>query len=320
MRIVKKLLGFLLILIVLAAGAGYVFFFVVHPKKRASAELKAPSTPEAIERGRYLATHVMGCLGFHSEGDVTKPGDPHKPGTEGGGRDFGDIPDFPGHIRAPNITPDPEHGVGKWTDGELVRALREGLSRDGRVLFPMMPYGTYHDLLSDEDALAIVAFLRSLKPLPNNPGPMEVKFPVSMFIRLAPQPVETPAGAAPTEKLARGRWLLRVASCTECHTPSEKGKPIEGMEYAGGGKFPLPIGDLYVPNITSDQATGIGAYSDEDLLRVLNEGVNKAGKSLYMMPWTLYRGMTDEDKQALIAAMREIKPIANVVPASTIKR
>jgi mono/diheme cytochrome c family protein len=151
---------------------------------------------------------------------------------------------------------------------------------------------------------------------------MEVGFPVSMFIRTAPRPLEAPAPVAPPEgdAKARGDWLLQATLCAECHTPTDKGEPLPGKAFAGGGAFTLPSGTLYTPNITSDAATGIGAYSDEDLLRALDEGVGKAGQRLYVMPWMWYRGMTDADKRALIAAVRRIPPVQHAVPASTFKR
>lgn len=322
MRIVKWALLVLAILVVLAGGAAAGYFYVLHPKTRPAVEVKAPSTPEAIERGRYLAMHVTGCIACHSETKFDAPGDPLIPGREGSGKEWPEVPEFPGRFRAPNLTPD-KTGLGDWTDGEIVRAIREGVSRDGRVLFPMMPYTTFATHLSDEDTLAIVAYLRSLPPIANDPGQFEVGFPISMFIRTAPKPVETPLAKAPDpgDTLARGRWLLKIASCADCHTPSEMGEPVPGKGYAGGSEFGLPgWGSVYASNITSDKATGIGAYTDEDLLRVLNEGIGKAGQPLYMMPWPFYKGMTDTDKKALIAALREIPPVTNVVPASTIKR
>ena len=72
-----------------------------------------------------------------------KPGDPPVEGKLGAGRDFGDLPGFPGHLRAPNLTPDKETGIGNFTDGEILRAMREGIGRDGRALFPQMPFQTY---------------------------------------------------------------------------------------------------------------------------------------------------------------------------------
>src|SRR5262249_28870814 len=154
-----------------------------------------------------------------------------------GGRDFGDIPGFPGRIRPRNITPDKETGLGNWTDGEILRAMREGVSKDGHPLFPQMPYGTYGKYLGDEDALAIIAYLKTLKPIKNDPGPMQVNFPVSMFVRAAPQPLEASPPPAPStsDKMARGKWLLKVCSCSDCHDSfDDKRNPLPGKTLAGG--------------------------------------------------------------------------------------
>lgn len=320
----KKILAGVGLLLVLAVTGLVVKFYVLSPRLRPAADLKAPNTPEAIARGKYLANHVMVCTGCHSKVQEDKSGEPLVESELGAGRDFGDHPElFPGHIKARNLTPDPETGLGQWTDGEIVRALREGVSRDGRPLFPMMPYPVYAKTMSDEDALAIVSYLRSLEPIKNDPGPMKVNFPISMFVRAVPKPLEQSPPPAPDGKdpVARGKWLLEVASCADCHTTmNERHEPLPGHYLAGGNKWPIPgKGTVYTSNITSDKATGIGAYSDEDLLRVLNEGKGKSGRELYGMPWPYYAGMTDEDKRALIAALRTVPAVANVVPAAELK-
>lgn len=323
MKIVKRILAALGALIALAVLGLVVKFYILSPKSRPAQAMKAPNTPEAVERGKYLVNNVTVCLGCHSTIDETKPGDFLVPGTEGKGRDFGAIPNYPVHIKSRNITPDKATGIGDWTDGEVVRAMREGVSRDGSPLFPQMPYQTFAKTLSDDDALAIVAYLRTLKPIANDPGKTEVKFPISMFIRAVPQPLEKSPPPAPpvTDKMARGNWLINVCSCHDCHDGmNEKMEPIPGRELSGGTRFPLP-GDKYVivPNITSDQATGIGAYSDADLKRVFEEGKGKDGRDLFMMPWSYYRGMTAEDKEALYTALRAVKPVANLVAPSKTK-
>lgn len=228
------------------------------------------------------------------------------------------------HLRAPNLTPDKETGIGNWTDGELARAIREGVSKDGRALFPQMPYQMYREVLGDGEMLDVIAYLRSLKPIKNDAGHTDVNFPISMFIRGVPEPLETPPPPAPSpgDRLGRGKWLLRMASCGECHDSVDSHmQKIPGKAFAGGFKFSLPNDKGYViaPNITSDKATGVGAYSEDDLRRVLEEGKGKSGRSLLIMPWTAYKGMTKEDKDALIAALREIAPIANIVAPSEVK-
>jgi hypothetical protein len=321
--LVRVLAGFGALLVLAVLGV-VVKFYVLSPKSRPAPEVAAPSTPEAIERGKYLANHVAGCMGCHSGIHDDQPGEPIIEAERGAGRDFGQWEGAPFRLRSRNITPDKETGLGDWTDGEILRAMREGVGRDGRALFPQMPYETYGASLGDDDALAIIAYLRTLPPVKNDPGPTEIDFPVSMFVRAAPQPLESspPPAPPPSDKLARGRWLLKVAMCNDCHdTVDERMEKVPGMALAGGFKFPLPAGKGHVvaPNITSDQATGIGAYSYEDLRRVFDEGTGKAGRPLYVMPWTHYGGMTDEDKDALIAALQEVPPVSHVVAASEVK-
>ncbi|MFO0676182.1 MAG: cytochrome c [Polyangiaceae bacterium] len=319
LRIVGAVFGLLIVAVVGVT----LKFFVFSPKMRPAPPMKAPATPAAIARGKYLVDHVAGCLGCHSPVQEDKPGDRIVPGKEGAGRDFGEWAGAPFHLRGPNLTPDKQFGIGDWTDGEVVRAMREGVSRDGRALFPQMPYLTYRETLNDDDALAIVAYLRTLAPIASTAGRTEIKFPVSMFIRGAPQPLETsPEGPPPaSDKLARGKWLLRTASCNDCHdSVNARMEKIPGKALAGGFKFPLPDGKGFViaPNITSDAATGIGSYSDADLRRVFDEGRGKSGRFLYVMPWSYYSGMTPDDKDALITALRAAPAVSNIVAPSQV--
>jgi Cytochrome c len=320
----KKVVGAALGVICLLVVALVLKFFVFSPRLRPAPEMKAPSSAEAIARGKYLVDSVTGCLGCHSQIDESLSGEPPVPGRLGSGRDFGLMQGFPGHIRAPNLTPDAETGIGSWSDGEIARAIREGVSKDGRPLFPMMPYGSYAKSLSDADVLAIVAYLRTLPAIKNDPGRTKIDFPVSMFVRAAPAPLDkSPAGEPPaTDVVARGEWLLTVCSCHDCHDSVDgHHAPIPGKALAGGGAMPIPNkGVVYTANITSDAATGIGAYTDDDLLRVLGEGKGKSGETLYAMPWRYYGGMTDSDKRALIAALRKVPAVVNAVPAATFQR
>lgn len=314
MNRVKKVLTVLGVLLLLAVVGVAVRFYALLPNAKAAPDVSASGDAKAIERGYYLAMHVTGCLGCHSKVDESKPGEPLIAGHEGEGRVF-NLPGFPGTVRAANLTPDKETGLGDWTDGEILRAMREGVGRHGRALFPMMPYQSYAKTLSDADALAIIAYLRTLKPIANRVEPTELNFPVSMFIRGVPAPVDTPAAELPKAGLERGRALLMLASCNDCHDGvNARREKLPGMTLAGGQPFSVTgKGTVYSANVTSDAATGIGAYSDDDLMRVLNEGVNKAGRILYGMPWPYYKGMTDVDKRALILALREAPPVSNVV-------
>lgn len=312
-----RIVGAILALIALAVLGLVVKFFVLSPRSRPAPDVKAPSTPEAIARGKYLVENVTGCTGCHSPIDESKPGDVPVEGKRGAGRDFGPMGAAPFRLRAANLTPDKETGIGDVPDGVILRALREGIGRDGRALFPQMPYQTYAKTISDEDGLAIIAYLRTLAPVKNDPGKTEIKFPVSMFIRGVPQPLEKSPPPPPpvSDKLARGNWLLEVASCHDCHdSVNERMEKLPGKAFGGGARFPLADKYVLVPNISSDKATGIGAYSDDDLRRVFDEGKGKSGRVLYMMPWSYYSGMTSEDKEALIFALRQQPPVSNVVP------
>jgi mono/diheme cytochrome c family protein len=322
-RIIVRVLAGLAGLVLVAILGVLMKFYVLSPKSRPAPTLSAPATPEAVERGRYLVHHVAACVGCHSPVQTTVPGEPPVEGKLGSGRDFGDS-GGPVHIRASNLTSDKETGIGAWSDGEIARAIREGVSRDGSTLFPQMPYQTYRETLSDGEVLDIIAYLRTLPPIKNTPGRTSVKFPISMFIRGVPQPLEAPPPPppSPSDKMARGKWLLKSSSCNDCHdTVDNKMEKVPNKTLAGGFKFPLPDnkGFAIASNITSDQATGIGSYSEEDLRRVFDEGKGKDGRSLFVMPWSYYKGMTKEDKDALITALRAVPPVQNAVPRSEVK-
>ena len=113
---------------------------------------------------------------------------------EGAGEDFSVMKGLPGHVVAPNLTPDPETGSGSWSDDALARAIREGIGHDGRALFPMMPYENYRQM-PDEDLASVVVFLRSLPPVRNPLPKTEIIFPVKYLIRSVPQPITEPVPA-----------------------------------------------------------------------------------------------------------------------------
>jgi mono/diheme cytochrome c family protein len=310
----KTVLVVFLVVIVAVAGIP-AYFYGAYPKMRPAPAMIAPKTPEAIERGRYLSEAMAGCVACHSPIDESRPGDFPQAGLEYSGRVFPAGSGFPGTIVAPNLTPDPETGIGGWTDGEIVRAIREGVSRDGRPLFPLMNYPGYR-MLSDDDVLAIVAYLRTRPAINRDNGRTQLDFPVGMMIRTMPQPLDGTPPGLPAAGIERGRAMLTVMMCGECHTPrDDRGSPVAGMELAGGNAFNGPWGVVYASNITSHPSAGIGAYSDDDLKRVFREGRNRAGRELWVMPWSITKHLTDADLDALIAALREVPASSSLVPA-----
>ena len=109
----------------------------------------------------------------------------------------------------------------------------------------------------------------------------------------------------------------RVGRAPRCHTPrDDRGNPVAGKELAGGTEFKGPWGVVYAANITSHPSAGIGAYSNDDLKRVFKEGKNRAGRDLWVMPWSVTKNLTDADLDALIAALRELPASPNLVPAA----
>jgi mono/diheme cytochrome c family protein len=312
----KKITLALVLIVIAVVVAVPAYLYGAYPKVRPAPAMTAPTTPEAIERGRYLVEAMTGCVACHSPIDESRPGDVPQAGLEFAGRVWPPGSGFPGKVVAPNISPDPETGIGRWTDGEVVRAIREGVSRDGRPLFPLMNYPGYRDL-SDEDALAIVAYLRTRPPVRRDNGRTELEFPVGMMIRTVPQPLDGPPPGLPAAGIERGRAMIKLLMCGECHTPRDgRGNPVAGKDLAGGNEFKGPFGAVYAANITSHPSAGIGAFSNDDLKRVFRDGRNRAGRELWVMPWTITRNLTDADLDALISALREVPPSPDLVPAA----
>ncbi|HLY10366.1 MAG TPA: cytochrome C [Planctomycetota bacterium] len=282
-------------------------------RNRKSAAYLAPDTG-ASDRGHYLATAVALCAFCHSEVDWKAEGFPPKAGTVGGGRSpFG--PEMP-WLTSPNITPDRETGAGTWTDEQFGAALRRGISHDGRTLFPLMPYNAYH-AMSDADATSIVQFLRSLPPvknrLPATQIPEELKS--TLFPLPPPGAVQAP-DRSPTAKY--GEYLARMALCGQCHTPKDaKGKPVPGMELAGGARLKGPWGDVASLNITPD-ATGMEGVTEKLFFSAMKTGHVGGGDRLNaIMPWGYYQHMTDEDLRAIYLYVKSVKPVPHFVDNSS---
>jgi mono/diheme cytochrome c family protein len=280
---------------------------------RPATDEKVESTPARVERGAYLANAALDCIGCHSVPDRARFGMPPKQGTTpgAGGQCWDEAIHFPGRLCAPNIT-----DLGAWTDGELMRAIREGIGKDGRGLFPIMPYRDFA-ALSDEDTRALVAYLRTLAPVKNSVPSKELNFPVGLFIRMAPRPLDGPVPEPDrTNAVEYGRYLGRV--CVHCHTPvNGRGQLLEGRTFAGGQEFHLRGGgSVTSANLTPD-GTGLGAWTKEQFIarfRGLPEPlptVDPAHNTV--MPWPVFAKMSDEDLGAIYAFLRTAAPIENKV-------
>jgi len=215
-------------------------------------------------------------------------------------------------VYSANITPDKDTGIGTWTDGEVLRAIRQGVGKDGKVIFPPMPVPTYNNM-SDDDAKAIVAYLRTLKPIHNVVPDSTWNMPQQAM----PAPKGAPAPVA-DDKVAYGRYIATaIAHCFECHTtPDERGTP-DMAHHLGAGGFRISLApgmDVITPNITSDPATGIGKWSDADIKKALTDGVAPSGQHLSPpMPFPWFKHMTDSDLDAVVAYLHTLPPIVNNV-------
>jgi len=318
----KKILGSVLLLLVMAGGGGFAYLRLKPVKMRAAADITVERTPERIARGNYLFNHVTGCVDCHSPVDETRFGYPVVPGSVGKGKIVIPGPGMPGTVVAPNITPDPETGAGRWTDGQLLRAIREGIGHDGRVLFPMMPYTEFRHL-SDEDAYSVVAYMRTLPQATSSLPATAVKFPVDLFIKSLPSPVDSVPPANRADPVAYGRYLTTAGGCRFCHSPVENdGSPVKGKEFSGGHEFELSPGARVVTaNLTPDRETGIGTWSESDWIEKFAQYKNYAANGSpavepnmnTVMPWLAYSNLEPGDLRAIFAYLKTVPAVKNAV-------
>lgn len=259
------------------------------------------SAQTPLERGKYLMDSIVACGNCHTQQTPQGP----LPGMEfAGGLKIDDSPAFVAYTS--NITPDPETGIGKWTDEQIIAAIREGKRPDGSIIGPPMPMPSYRHM-SDEDARAIVAYLRSVKPIVNKVPKSEYRIPL-------PPNWGPPVGSVPpvprTDKVAYGGYLVKtLGHCLECHSPpGPAGAPDEANRPgAGGFHFKGPWGDSYSANITP---TGLSKWSDDDVKKAIMTGVRPDGVRLKPpMGYWYYKNISAADMDAIVAYLRTLKPL-----------
>jgi mono/diheme cytochrome c family protein len=294
---------------------------ILGPRARALTSRTFERTPQRLERGHYIANGLSGCIYCHTPHNWSAPDTPYLEGKEGAG-ELMPYAGLPGRIVAPNLTPDPDTGAGRWTDDQLVRAIREGISHDGRALFPLMPYLHFRKM-SDEDVASVVVYLRSMPSVRNPLPPTEIVFPVKYLIRNAPEPITVPViEDLPSDPVKRGEQLINLGGCTDCHSPQMRGQTLPGMDFAGGFALEGPWGYVAAANITPDP-TGIPYYDEAQFLEVMRTGKVKARALSPVMPIKVYKNLTDDDLKAMFAYLRTIKPakhrVDNSLPATMCK-
>ncbi|SOD96064.1 c-type cytochrome [Caenispirillum bisanense] len=289
-----------------AVGAAAAASFVLAAP--AGAATATDSDHDALlARGAYLMNSIVACGNCHTPMGPTGP----LAGMELAGS--GDMPDVGMVWRAANLTPDPDTGLGAWTDAQLATAIRDGVRPDGSLIGPPMPVAFYKKM-ADADVAALIAYLRSISPVKHAVARSSYDFPL-------PASWGPPASAgltAPdrTDPVAYGGYLADIGHCMHCHTPLHAEAPIpdERRVGAGGLAFPGPWGVVVAANITADRDTGIGGWTDQQVKDAITKGVRPDGSRLVgPMPVANYANMTPEDLDALVAWLRTVPAVSQRV-------
>jgi mono/diheme cytochrome c family protein len=304
-----------ILLLMFCIGLGVMALML--PQSVPPRDISIKADTAMLERGDYLFNAVLGCPVCHSERNWDLIGAPPVPPI-GGGRPCYSSADkppgmagfdgFPGTVCFRNITPHPT-GVGQWSDGELMRAIREGINKDGKTLFPTMPYFIYADL-ADEDVKAVIAYLRTLPAVDRDLPATELNFPVGIFISLLPKPVIGEVSLPDmNDSVGYGEYLAGVARCHFCHTPQNDRSrlPQEGRAFEGGNAFRGLEGVYYSTNLTPHES-GLGAMTRDDFIALFRSKSGPRTGEIDIMPWTYFANMTDADLGAIYDYLQTLPP------------
>jgi len=278
----------------------------------------ADSISHRIDRGKYLALNVAGCLYCHSHRDYKWFSGPAISGTEGmGGQKFDkDFRGIPGIVYSRNITP---AALRSWSDEKVIRAITQGISQKGDTLYPLMPYPHFNKM-SKDDVLSIIAFLRTLSPIANEVPKHQLRIPIQVAVPSLPDnTLEKNVRPAYADRVDYGGYLVNIAACVDCHTPMQKHNLLNEKAFSGGQEFRVSGFTVRSANITPDTTTGIGTWTEEVFLAKFTQYRSAdgyqydPGKNNSVMPWTIFSGMDDFDLKAIYAYLRSLKPIKNKV-------
>jgi cytochrome c553 len=298
------------------------------PAPEAPKAVERPKTPEApapdpklVERGAYVAK-AAGCVVCHTAIGPTGPDIEH---AFAGGLE---MPDAIGTWRTPNITQDKASGIGGWTDEQILRAVREGVRPDGKGLFAIMPFMNYA-VLSDDDGKALVAFLRTIKPIDKVVAPNK---DLKMMTGPAPAPAleamkAMRADATSTDTLKHGGYMASLMLCNHCHMSFDKDMKPLGPDhmYSGGMPFAIAMlgtGTLYARNITSDPDTGIGKWTEDQIFTTIKTMTKPDGKMIQgpmLFMQSQWSTLEDKDLKDVAAFIHKLPPVKNKVAVSTFK-
>jgi mono/diheme cytochrome c family protein len=262
---------------------------------------QAQADAAKLERGRKLMDGIVACGNCHVQRGPQ--GQPLFEKGLSGGFVIIDAPEM--RVVVPNITPDADTGIGRWTDAQLRKAIREGVRPDGSIIGPPMPIEDYRHM-SDADVDAIVAYLRAQPAV-------SAAQPKSVYRIPLPPNYGPPLGkvsAPPTSNKRRyGEYLVRIGHCMECHTPrTPKGELVKAKLGAGGQVIEGPWGKSVARNLTPHES-GLKGWTDAEIARAIRTGVRRDGTPLKPpMAFGFYKNIDDAEMAAVIAYLRTLKP------------
>lgn len=305
MRALGKATSGLALLVVLGAGAGWVLSAPAVPMaETALAGLTGDATRGAV------VFAVAGCASCHAAPDAAYSLSPVLAGGQTFASDFGTF-------IAPNISPDPVNGIGAWSDAEIINAAQQGVTPDGRHLYPAFPYVSYGKA-SLQDMLDLVTFWRTLPTADTPSQPHQVGFPFSIRRAVGLWKVlfdtsDFVVQGDLTPEQIRGRYLVEaLGHCAECHTPRNILGGLDSSHWLGGA--PNPSGDGRIPNITPGRLT----WSESDIAEFLKSGFtpefDTAGGE--MAEVVRNTGQLSDADRAAIAAYLKIVPAIAPAPAA----
>ncbi len=304
---------------VLAGVAGCIGKYV-----RPTTDEHLEATPERLARGRYLVDGPGACGVCHTTWRNGRYLDGEGLEYLAGGN-YLEIKSQGYGVWFPNITPDPKTGLGKWTDDQVMRAIRDGVHADGHLLLPFMPFPNLQ-YMSDEDTRAVVVYLRSVAPREQTLAPRQNQLPPGYALPLKygaahHKPAVGVASPVASNKIARGKYLAELAHCPACHALGRQGEvPQSDPLFMAGSFFPLDrgIGKIWASNLTPDPQAGLGRYSADDIRKSITSGEMPDGAKMGSPMAELvphYAKMTPEDLDAIVAWLQSLKPSSHRVPA-----
>lgn len=281
--------------------AAFVFIAIID-----CARIAAAQPADSVERGAYLF-RAGGCAGCHTD---TKNKGPFLAGGRELKTPFGTF-------YGPNITPDPTHGIGRWSEADFIRAMRDGIRPDGAHYFPVFPFTSF-TLITEADLKLIWSYLRTVPPQATPNRPHEVGFPFNLrFLQVGWKWLNFEPGAfrpdaSKSAQLNRGAYLVHaLGHCAECHTPRNLIGGLERKMWLAG-TADGPEG-ARVPNITPALKSGLGEYSPGDLLDVLKTGLKPdgdvVGSGMFEVVDQGLGKLSDDDLQSIVAYLKALPPI-----------